>query len=107
MEQVDLQQKFYCKILVRTLHPAPKTSPQNTSYGSREPLNPQPSSSSQTTGNFRGLKCHKCGSIQHLWREYPQHQPPGETIGRLRKLSSSTTSSTVTSVSKTGESEAN
>ena len=46
--------------------------------------------------NFRGLKCHKCGSTQHLWREYPQHQP-----------SSSTTSSTVTSVSKTAESEEN
>lgn len=36
--------------------------------------------------------------IQHLWREYPQHHLPGETLGRLGKPCSSLTSSPVTGV---------
>ena len=39
--------------------------------------------SKKTNLNPRGLKCHRCGSSRHLWRDCPQRRPPDETPGRV------------------------
>ena len=94
------------------LHPGQSTQKSGASRkpsDKRESPLPTPPTNQSPTGSGGNLRCHKCGSLQHLWRDCPQRQPPSDTPGRAPAMKSSKSasakSSAVTSAPHLEESE--